>query len=354
MPTGHPAAMEEVYRRMLHAAGAQGRLAARPSGRLVHVVTAGDSSGPSVVHLHGTGTSSLSHLMLTGRTPGLRSYLVDRPGCGLSDPDSFRTGHFREYAVAFVADVLDALGLEATVLVGASGGGTWATWFALDHPERVRGLVMLGSVPTLPGGRAPLPLRLVVTPGVGDLMRRVRPGRRMLVRMMASMGEAATIVRHPDLLESLVVGARDPVAARANQAEYRALISWRGFRADTRLGHEDLQPAGRADPDDLGRPRSRRTPRAGARGGVRDPRRPARDSCPAGTCPSWATRTGWPSSWRSSPGRPDRRDRRGRVSTSRRARGRSGWRWSSRGRTSPASPRRRAPPTRCAGCRSRS
>lgn len=244
MPTGHPAAMEEVYRRMLQAAGAEGRLAARPSGRLVHVVTAGDSSGPPVVHLHGTGTSALSHLMLTSRTPGLRSYLVDRPGCGLSGPDSFRTGHFREYAVAFVGDVLDALGLEATVLVGASGGGTWATWFALDHPERVRGLVMLGSVPTLPGGRAPLPLRLVVTPGVGDLMRRVRPGRRMLVRMMASMGEAATIVRHPDLLESLVIGARDPVATRANQAEYRALISWRGFRADTRLGHEDLHRLG--------------------------------------------------------------------------------------------------------------
>ena len=127
------------------------------------MVTAGD--GPPVVHLHGTNTSSLSHLMLAGRTPGLRSYLVDRPGCGLSDPDSFQPGHFREYAVDFVGDVLDALDLEPRVLVGASGGGIWATWYALAHPERVRGLVMLGSVPTLPGGRIPLPLRLAATPG---------------------------------------------------------------------------------------------------------------------------------------------------------------------------------------------
>jgi pimeloyl-ACP methyl ester carboxylesterase len=236
----HTPAIEEVYRRMLRATDAEGRFVKRPSGRLVHVVEAGD--GPSVVHLHGTNTSSLSHLMLPGRTPGLHSYLVDRPGCGLSDPESFRPGHFREYAVGFVGDVLDALGLDATLLVGASGGGIWATWYALAHPARVRGLVMLGSTPTLPGGQAPLPLRLAAIPAVGDLMvRAVKPGRRMLLKMMASMGEAETIVKHPDLLDSLVAGARDPVAAQANLAELRALISPRGIRSSMRLTREELR-----------------------------------------------------------------------------------------------------------------
>jgi pimeloyl-ACP methyl ester carboxylesterase len=236
----HTPAIEEVYRRMLRAAGAHGRFVSRPSGRVVHVVEAG--AGPPVVHLHGTNTSSLSHLMLLGGTPGTRSYLVDRPGCGLSDPDSFGPGHFREYAVGFVDDVLDALGLDTALLVGASGGGIWATWYALAHPERVRGLVLLGSVPNLPGGRVPLPLRLAATPGVGDLMvRAVKPGRRMLLKMMASVGEAETIVRHPDLLDSLVAGARDPVATRANLAELRALLSLRGIRKSMRLNREDLR-----------------------------------------------------------------------------------------------------------------
>jgi pimeloyl-ACP methyl ester carboxylesterase len=236
----HTPAIEELYRRMLRAAHAHGQLVPRPSGRLVHVVTAGD--GPPVVHLHGTNTSSLSHLMLPGRTPGFRSYLVDRPGCGLSDPDSFRPEDFREYAVGFVGDVLDALGLDAAHLVGASGGGIWATWYALAQPERVRGLVMLGSVPTLPGSRVPPPMRLAVTPGVGDLLgRAVKPGRRMLLKMMASMGEAKTIVRYPDLLDSLVAGARDPVATQANLAELRALISPRGVRTSMRLNREDLR-----------------------------------------------------------------------------------------------------------------
>ena len=119
--TRHTPAMQDIYRRMLTSAGAQGRFVQRPSGRLVHVVTAGD--GPPLVHLHGTNTSSLSHLMLPGLMPGNRSYLVDRPGCGLSDPDSYRAGHFRGYAVEFVGDMLDALGLGSGVLVGASGGG---------------------------------------------------------------------------------------------------------------------------------------------------------------------------------------------------------------------------------------
>ena len=236
----HTPAIEQVYRRMLHAADADGRFVPRSSGRSVHVVETGD--GPPVVHLHGTNTTSLSHLMLPGRTPGIRSYLVDRPGCGLSDPDFFRPEDFREFAVGFVGDMLDALGLEAAHLVGASGGGIWATWYALAHPERVHGLIMLGSVPTLPGGRVPLPLRLAATPGIGDLVvRAVKPGRRMLLKMMASVGEAETIVRHPDLLESLVAGARDPVATRANLAEIRALISPRGFRQSMRLGREDLR-----------------------------------------------------------------------------------------------------------------
>ena len=59
--------------------------------------------------------------------------------------------------------------------------------------------------------------------------------------MMASVGEAETIVRHPDLLDSLVAGARDPVASRANLAELRALIARGSFRPGMRLSHEELR-----------------------------------------------------------------------------------------------------------------
>jgi len=234
------AGMRDVYERMLRTSVAHGRFVTLGTGRRVHVVEAGD--GVPVVHLHGNNTSALSHLMLLEHMTAVRSYLVDRPGMGLSDPSGFPRHRFRDFAVRFVDDVLDALGLEDAVLVGASGGGIYATWYALEYPQRVRGLVMLGSTPTLPGGHLPLPIRLMATPVLGDIMTRaVKPGRRMLLRMMASVGEADTITRHPDLLDSLVAGARDPAAVAANRAELQALISPFGYRTATRIRPEDLR-----------------------------------------------------------------------------------------------------------------
>ena len=50
--------------------------------------------GPPVVHLHGNNTSSLSHLMLLEHYQGCVPILVDRPGFGLSDPETFPVEHF--------------------------------------------------------------------------------------------------------------------------------------------------------------------------------------------------------------------------------------------------------------------
>ena len=236
----HPLRLRERYDRMVRSAGARGRFIRGPQRGAVHVIEAGD--GPPVVHLHGNNTSSLSHLMLLEHLTGVRSYLVDRPGCGLSDPETFPRRAFRDCAVRFVIEVLDELRLESAVLAGASGGGTWAIWCGLDRPERVRGLVLLGSVPLLPGARIPPGIRLMATPVLGDLLRHtVRPGRRMLLRMMSSVGERDTILRHPDLLDSLIDAARDPVATAANVAEFRALISPFGTRSATRIRADDLR-----------------------------------------------------------------------------------------------------------------
>ena len=225
---------------MVQSAGATGRFIRMPQGGAVHVIEAGD--GPPVVHLHGNNTSSLSHLMLLAHSTGVRSFLVDRPGFGLSDPATFPRSEFRHCAVRFVTEVLDELGLDSAVLVGASGGGTWAVWCALDHPERVRGLVMLGSVPLLPGARIPLGIRLMATPVLGDVLSRtVRPGRRMLRATDVVVGEGDTILRHPDLLDSLIDAARDPVATAANVAEFQALLTPFGTRSATRFRPDDLR-----------------------------------------------------------------------------------------------------------------
>ncbi|HEY1322653.1 MAG TPA: alpha/beta hydrolase [Streptosporangiaceae bacterium] len=235
----HPDAVQDIYRRMTRAAGAETRYLTRPSGSRVHVIECGD--GPPMVHLHGTLTSALSHLMIAERMPGVRSYLVDRTGCGLSDPETYPRSGYRAHALGFMNDVLDGLGVDETVLAGASGGGIWATWYALARPERVRGLVLLGSVPTFPGGRAPLPLRLMATPVIGSVMRMKKPDRAMMLRIMETMGEGGSFCNHPDLLESLVAGAHDPVAEAANVAELRAILNLAGIRGTMRIDPQALR-----------------------------------------------------------------------------------------------------------------
>jgi pimeloyl-ACP methyl ester carboxylesterase len=210
------------------------------SGRRVHVIELGE--GPPVVFLHGSSTSSLSLLPVLERLEGVRAIAVDRPGFGLSEPVRVPRERFRDAAVEFLDGVLDELGLQMSAFAGNSMGGTWAVWYALARPERVCRLVLLGSAPLLPGTRPPVPLRVTAAPLVGDLLPHViKPNRKLLLRLMASMGEKDTIVLYPELIQSLVAAARDPVASAANLAELRAVITPIGFRSSARIDPNELR-----------------------------------------------------------------------------------------------------------------
>lgn len=208
-------------------------------GRRIHALEAGQ--GPPVLLVHGSSTSALSLLPVLDRLEGVRAVAVDRPGFGLSEPTRVPRERFREAAVEFLDEVADALELDRFALAGNSMGGTWGIWYALARPERVRRLVLLGSAPLLPGTRPPAPMRAIAAPVVGDLLARVKPDAKMVVRLMASMGEKDTIVRYPDLIDALVAAANDPIAAAANLAELRVIITPVGFRRSARLTADELR-----------------------------------------------------------------------------------------------------------------
>jgi pimeloyl-ACP methyl ester carboxylesterase len=230
----------DVHERMLGASPARSRCIDTRSGRRVHLIEAGD--GPPVVLLHGSNTSSLSLLALLERLEGVRAIAVDRPGFGLSEPVRVARERFREGVIAFVDEVLDELGSPAVALAGNSMGGTWALWYALARPDRVSRIALIGSAPLLPGTRPPASLRLMATPVAGDLLARVaKPNAKILVRLLASVGEGETIVRHPDLIEALVAAGRDPVATTANLAELRACITPAGFRRALLVRPDELR-----------------------------------------------------------------------------------------------------------------
>ncbi len=241
----HSAEIRQVYERLLVGASVSSRQVEVDAGGRVHLLEKG--AGPPVVLLHGTGNPAGFFLPLLNELHGVRAIACDRPGVGLSDPIDFPQGHYRETAVAWLDRLLDTLELDSTALLGHSGGGVWALWYALAHPDRVKRLVLLG-VPTLPNTRCPLPIRLVGTPGLGQLLSRLTPpSPKSMLRLASTMGEKATLARHPDLVDLLVAAGRDPITDRAAKAEFRALISPfallspSGFRRRARVRPDELR-----------------------------------------------------------------------------------------------------------------
>lgn len=236
--------MKDLYDRLLADTPAAARHI-EVCGRQVHVIETGD--GPPLVLIHGTGSYSPFFLPLLKYLGSVRTIAPDRPGQGLSDPMTLPRKHYREVAVEWVDALLDALNLDAASLLGHSMGGLWALWYALSRPSRVKRLVLIGP-PQLPGTRAPLPYRMMATPGMGELLQRfARPTPKSVLQFAGFMGEDETLPNYPDLIDLLVASGREPLAARTDLAECRAivspfaLLSRSGFRRRMRVRPTELR-----------------------------------------------------------------------------------------------------------------
>jgi non-heme chloroperoxidase len=113
-------------------------------------VEQGDATGVPVVMLHGVTDSwrSFEHV-LPYLPDDVRAIAVTQRGHGEAPkPES---GYLIEDLAGDVVDLLDELGVERAVVVGHSMG-SWVTQrVAIDHPERVLGIVLAGSFGARPG-----------------------------------------------------------------------------------------------------------------------------------------------------------------------------------------------------------
>jgi pimeloyl-ACP methyl ester carboxylesterase len=102
-----------------------------------------DEDGPPLLLIHGGLGEAFQWAPIMGPLARHRRVLaVDRPGHGLADPFDSRGTDFMAHAAGFIADVLEAAGVQRAALVGSSMGGLFATAFAHRHPERVAALVL--------------------------------------------------------------------------------------------------------------------------------------------------------------------------------------------------------------------
>ena len=115
-------------------------------GTITRVIEGGGGDMP-MVFVH--GVSSYAHRWLHNveafASAGYRGYAIDLPGHGFATKDGTFDHSVSGYA-AFLASFLDGIGADPAVLVGTSLGGHVVGALACRQPERVRSLIMVGSL----------------------------------------------------------------------------------------------------------------------------------------------------------------------------------------------------------------
>jgi pimeloyl-ACP methyl ester carboxylesterase len=198
-------------------------------------------AGDPVVFVHGGGAFAAEWAPLLAELAGHRCLAVDRPGCGGSDPFDYTDVDLRRHAVAFLDGLLDALSLERAAFVGQSMGALWSLWLALERPERVSSLALLGAPALILGSSAPLPLRLLGVRGLNRLLLRLdRPSPKQAHGILEKLFGAKAVERMtPEFVETVYRAQLVPGAELAWRTLLERVVRARGGRLS--LGEGELR-----------------------------------------------------------------------------------------------------------------
>lgn len=140
----------EAYQRVMDAwPVAHEDLVVRTSFGDTHIIAGGRPDGPPVVFLHAlfaTAGSWHRNVEAVGRTH--RTFCVDvigeanksRPTRPITSMDDF---------LHWFSEIVDGLQIDSMHLVGNSYGGFTAAYYAMNLPERIRSLVLIGPAATI-------------------------------------------------------------------------------------------------------------------------------------------------------------------------------------------------------------
>lgn len=141
-------------------------------GATLHVVDIGPrDAGPPIVMLHGASSNleamrrPLGDLLAKDR----RVILIDRPGHGWSTR-ARREDSTPQIQARMIDEALGKLGIARAIVLVHSWSGALGARLALDHPNRVAGLVMLAPVTHPWRGGVGRYNEVIATPVIGPLL----------------------------------------------------------------------------------------------------------------------------------------------------------------------------------------
>lgn len=141
-------------------------------GVRLHYRATGPGNGPVTLVLHGAASNlEEPHRAMGEAFAGERVIWLDRPGLGWSQRPRGLWSPQRE--ADLIAAFLDRLDIGTATVIGHSWGGAIAMRLAIDHPERVDGLVLLAPALSAWIGRAAWFNSASYWPVLGPLITRI-------------------------------------------------------------------------------------------------------------------------------------------------------------------------------------
>ncbi|MEZ5169086.1 MAG: alpha/beta hydrolase [Acidimicrobiales bacterium] len=216
------------------------------SGPTIRIQELGD--GPPVVFVHGAAVAGASWIDLAvGLRDDFRCILVDRPGCGLSDPVPHgplrNPADYKSFADRLLPDLLDALALDTAHAVSTSMGGFFAFRAVMTEPGRFTKLVEMSWPMGSPMARVPLMMRVGAIGPLKAMTSRMPITRSVLRAMLKQVGMKRAIETgtfdddNLDWCLALLAHTDTLGSETANNS----FISWRGENPDYLFTDAELQ-----------------------------------------------------------------------------------------------------------------
>ncbi len=188
-PDTDPAEMRAKY------AGEPSQFVEIGDGVTVHLRDEGPRDAPAIILLHGSNADLHTWgPWVDGLKDTYRVIRFDQIGHGLTGADP-NADYSLDNFVADIDEVAGALGLERFILGGSSMGGSHAAAYALAHPDRLDGLILVGAsgAPVRREGKTSLALRMARTPVINKVMEQVTP-RSMIEQSFTQMVSNKSVI----------------------------------------------------------------------------------------------------------------------------------------------------------------
>jgi len=199
-------------------------------GVTVHLRDEGPRDGPPIILLHGSNADLHTwQPWVDGLADTYRVIRFDQVGHGLTGPDAGGDYSTANY-VADIDEVADTLGLDTFILGGNSMGGSHTVAYAMEHPERLAGMILVdaGGAPIRTESKGNIGFTLMRTPVVNRLAEHITP--RSLVAQSLSQSVSNQDIVTEEAIDRYWELLRYPGNRRATLA--RMQRDWAAFAAD--------------------------------------------------------------------------------------------------------------------------